>query len=119
MLEYIFVASSVLQASSSLSKKGAISSKCALAMPMMMCRHAHKLILTPSSLRDSSCRILDNSTPVQHLSRDSSEQNMYPRSEASSSSLTDPTTSADPMTPEDPTTLADLVAPDDLFLTRR
>src|SRR6266496_2041643 len=106
MQEYIFVASSASQAFSSLSKKGAISSKCALAMPMMMCRHAHKLILTRSSLRDSSCRISDNSMPVQHLSRDSSEQNMYPRSETSSSSLADPTT------------LTDLVTPDDLFLTR-
>src|SRR5436190_23969955 len=107
MLEYIFVASSALQAFSSLSKKGAISSKCALAMPMMMCRHAHKLILTPSSLKDSSCRISDNSTPVQHLSRDSSKQNMYPRSETSSSSFTDPIT------------LANLVASDEFFLTHR
>src|SRR6266496_1455878 len=102
MQEYIFVASSALQALSSLSKKGAISSKCALAMPMMMCRHAHRLILTPSFLRDSSCRTSDNSTPVQHLSRDLLEQNIYPRSDTSSSSSP-----------------ADLVTPDDLFLTRR
>src|SRR5204862_5371900 len=76
-----------LQPLLSLAKNGAISSKCSFVIPMMICRHAHKLIFTPSRSRDSSCRISDSSTPVQHLLSDSSEQKIYPRSNISLSSL--------------------------------
>src|SRR5579859_4661513 len=83
MIRYISISNISLEAFSSLLRNGAISSICALTIPMMIWRHIHKLILIFSRSLDSCCRISDNSLPFQHLWGDSSEQKMYPISSSS------------------------------------